>query len=136
MIKTITKIREMLTKGERKEIVLLVIGLIVLSLSEVLSIGVIIPIISLFVKPDIIQSSKWLRWVYDLTGAASEQSFLMILVAAAFILFLAKFLYSVIMIYRQQSIMGNIYNRLTGEALNSYLEKPYMFHLTNNSSVL
>jgi ATP-binding cassette subfamily C protein len=58
------------------------------------------------------------------------------LIVAAFFVFVLKIVFSVAMLYKQQKNIGEICCRLTNRALSSYLNKPYIFHLVNNSSVL
>lgn len=130
------KLRFIITKSELKKLTFLSFGTLLLSLSEAFSIGIIIPIISLFLAPEKVYSSKWLGKLYNLTGIRNEYSFLGLLIIIAFTLFLFKACYAVFMLYQQQNIIGGIYNRLTSRTLKSYLTKPYIFHLVNNSSVL
>ena len=136
MKELLKKIRFILEKSEKKKIIFLAIGALILSLSEAFSIGIIIPIINLFIAPEKIQTFKIISKLYWLSGAKDASSFLNILIICAFLLFVFKLAYSIFMLYEQQSIIGQIYNRLTTRALDSYLKKTYAFHLLNNSTVL
>lgn len=136
MIGTFKKINRILSKNEKVSLALLSVGSVFLSVFEAFSIGIIIPIMGLYTAPQTMRSSAILKYLKQITGADSDRMFLTLLIVAAFILFIIKFLYSIAMLYRQQKVIGEIYNRLTGAALNSYLNKPYMFHLLNNSAVL
>ncbi|MDD5072679.1 MAG: ABC transporter ATP-binding protein [Candidatus Omnitrophica bacterium] len=133
---SLTKIRGMLTKGEKLKLLGLSLGACVLSVSEIFSIGILIPVLGLFLAPEKIHSSKILSDLYVMSGAKDEVSFLTILVAAAFLIFLFKSLYSAAMLYYQQKVMGVIYSRLSSETLRAYLTKPYAFYLDSNSAAL
>lgn len=136
MVGVLKKTKAILTPREIRNLFFLGAGSLVLSLAEAFSIGIIIPIIGLFMSPERIQQSAALRWLSQATGARDYMTFLVILMAVAFALFIFKFFYSAAMLYQQQNILGGIYNRLTSQALDSYLGRPYSFHLTNNSSVM
>jgi len=130
------KINFILKRSEKKKLLLLFFGTLLLSISEVCSIGIIIPIMDLFVNQEKIKTSFVFNWLYGLTEVQDTTFFLYILIITAIIVFIIKAVFSVFMIYIQQSLAGKIYNRITTSLLTSYLNKPYEFHLENNSSVL
>lgn len=132
----LNKLSAMLIKQEKRRLFMLSFGSILLSISEAFSIGIIIPIINLFIAPEKIKTFKIISKLYWLSGAKDASSFLNILIICAFLLFVFKLAYSIFMLYEQQNIIGQIYNRLTTRALDSYLKKTYAFHLLNNSTVL
>ncbi|MFA5339131.1 MAG: ABC transporter ATP-binding protein [Candidatus Omnitrophota bacterium] len=135
-IGSLTKVRAMLTKDEKLKLFILSLGACILSVSEIFSIGIIIPVLGLFLAPEKIHSSKILSDLYVMSGAKNEASFLAMLIAAAFLIFLFKSVYSAAMLYYQQESMGRIYSRLSRDTLKAYLTKPYAFYLDSNSAVL
>jgi len=130
------KLKSILTGAEKKKLAFLFIGSLFLAGLETFSIGIVIPIMNLFINQEKIQSSKVLQWFYNLIGARDNTQFLMTLIIIATALFVFKSAYTIFMFYMQRSIVKNINIRLTSKLLKTYLEKPYSFHLNSNSAVL
>lgn len=133
---TLRKIRLILTRKEKLKFIIVVCSSVFLSMSEIFSIGILLPIINLFLDPALITSSAKLHALYVWSGAADPLTFLTLLVIAAIFLFLGKSVYGAIVSYWQQKYLAVIYRRLTSDILRGYLHRPYEFHLLNNSSTL
>ena len=133
---TIQKIRRILTRKERQAF-FSIIGLsVLLSVSEIFSIGILVPIINLFLNPEVINASPKLRTLYIWSGAANPLNFLTLLVIAAIFLFLGKSIFGVVVLYWQQKYVAAVNRRLSSDILREYLYRPYEFHLLNNSAKL
>lgn len=130
------KIKTILTRTEKIEMIFLFIGSVILSFSEIFSIGVLIPLVGLLLNPKMIESTGFLKKLYLFSGAQDIPSFFTMLASSAIAIFILKGLYSVFLLYMQQRFAGRIYNRLTVSVLNYYINKDYAFHLVSNSSVL
>ncbi|MHB8108782.1 MAG: ABC transporter ATP-binding protein [Syntrophorhabdaceae bacterium] len=132
----IQKLQRILT-GKEKLGFVIIIGLsVLLSISEIFSIGILVPIINLFLNPETITASPKLRTLYAWSGAGDPLSFLTLLVFAAILLFVGKSVCGVAVVYWQQRYVAAINLRLTSDILKEYLYRPYEFHLLNNSSTL
>ena len=129
------KLKYILTRDEKGKLTGLILGSLVLSLSEVFSIGILIPIMVLFVNPEKVHANRILASLYNFTGAPDDKYFFAVLIVSAIVLFTLKSFYSVFMIYAQQKVIVNTYDRLTRDIFFSYLTKPYSFYLSTNSSV-
>lgn len=116
--------------------ILILFGTLFLAILESFGIGIIMPIMHLFVNQDKIQTSKNLLWFYRLVGAKDNATFLIFLIATAFFLFTFKSVYNIFIRYLEKRMSGNIFIRLSTEVLTSYLNRPYQFHLQNNSAIL
>lgn len=132
----LTKILAILTKEERNILFMLSSGSIILSISETFSIGIIIPILSLFIDQEKIRTSHILSTLYRFLGVRDVNLFLTILIIIAILVFVFRSAFSIFMAYAQQRNIGKIYIRLTSDVLETYLDKPYSFHLSSNSSEL
>ncbi|MFA5317540.1 MAG: ABC transporter transmembrane domain-containing protein, partial [Dehalococcoidales bacterium] len=130
------KIKFILAKPEKKSLVLLSIGSVVLSLSEIFSIGIIFPIMLLLSNPEQVHTSKYLSIAYKFTMAQDLRQFFIILISIAILLFIFKSAYSCYVFSKQQRVIGGIYTRLATRLMRDYLAKPYSFHLVHNSSLL
>ena len=132
----VEKMRSILTRKEKLSF-LFIIGLsVLLSISEMFSIGILVPIISLFLNPELITTSTKLHTLYIWSGAVNSLNFLTMLVIAAIVLFLGKSIFGVVVLYRQQKYVAAVNRRLSSDILREYLYRPYDFHLLNNSTTL
>lgn len=130
------KLKNILVASEKKQLVLLGVGTVFLSLLETFSIAIVLPLMTLFVFPQKINSTPGLSLLYHACGSPDVFLFVVFLIAGACATLLARSVYSVWMFYQKQKILANIYSRLTSKVLHSYLKKPYSYHLVNNSSEL
>lgn len=131
----LNKLAFILTNPEKKQLIILIFGSLVLAVSETISIGIVIPIMSLFIDQKKIHTSV-LSHIYQFLRFENTNSFLIFLIIVAIIIFALRALFSVLTVYFQQNSIGKIYIRLTTDVLEAYLEKPYSFHLLSNSSEL
>ncbi|MDD5560615.1 MAG: ABC transporter ATP-binding protein [Candidatus Omnitrophica bacterium] len=136
MKELLSKLRNILTASEKRRLVLLGVGAMLLSLLETFSIAIVLPLMTLFIFPQKISSTPVLNWLYHVCGSPDTFLFVAILIAVTCVILLARSAYSVFMLYQKQKVLGNIYSRLTSKVLSSYLEKPYSYHLVYNSSEL
>ena len=132
----IQKIRRILNRKEKLNFFIIICLSVFLSVSEIFSIGILVPIINLFLNPELITASEKLRALYIWSGAAAPVGFLTRLVIVAILLFLAKSVCGIVVLYWQQRYMAGVRRRLSGDILEAYLHRPYEFHLLSNSSTL
>ncbi len=130
------KINRILTDIEKKRLAGLTVGSCILALSETVSIGLIIPIMNLFMSAGKLEASSFFGRLQAMTGLRDRTGFLTAFIIVAMSLFLIKSVYSIVMLRLQFGLTSDVYCRLTKKTLASYLYKPYAFHLNSNSSVL
>jgi len=133
IFKTLSRI---LSRHEKREMVLLGCLSLLLSASEVLSIGMIIPIMGLVVDQENTRSGSIYRSFRQLTGTEDFSFFIDILLLTAMALFVLKSLYGLFVVYKQVGFVRRINVRLSKMLLKTYLSKKYEFHLESNSSIL
>lgn len=132
----INKLKFILTESEKRALAMLLAGTAILAVLETFGIGIIIPIMGLFVNRDKIHTSGFLNRLYRLTGGGDETCFLTMLIVTAIVLFAIKSAYTVFILSAQRKAVNDIRVRMTANLLGAYLNKPYAFHLENNSSIL
>lgn len=124
------------TKKERFQLIFLLLAILIMGLLESVSIGLLIPLIDLFISPNKIQENESLNSLYNIFQATSEQNFIMLLAGFIIAFFIFKMLYSLVVIYARSKLISNFEIRISNQVLNAYLNKPYKFHLQHNSSTL
>lgn len=110
--------------------------IIITSLLDTISIGLVGPFMALASNPKAIQQNLWMQWSYEKLGFRTEIQFISLLGFSILLVFWLKSLIN----YRTQ---GHIYKfviihqgEVRSRLLNAYLEAPYTFHLTRNTAFL
>ena len=120
-----------------KIITLLLIFMILIGVVfEMLGIGVIIPLVSLFASPNPLETSKILKRAHDWLGPESEIQFITWILTGAILLYIIKNIYLLALAYLQNRFNMNKQNQLGSRLFRTYLHSPYEFHLKHNSSEL
>ncbi|MBM9513008.1 ABC transporter ATP-binding protein [Desulfogranum marinum] len=132
----VTKMLELLSAAERREMYWLFIAMILLACIEVASIGSIMPFVTVVANPDVIVSNDWLAWFYSVLHFQSDNAFLLTLGGIVlFVLVVSNLSTAVITwwIFRF-SWMRN--HSLARRLFAKYLYEPYVFFLNRNTAEL
>ena len=108
--------------------VLILVGTIL----ETLSVGLLIPALSVLTKDD---SAINLPFV-SLKSSLSQTELIQLAAAAIFFVYITKNLFLGLSIWIQRGFISKISARLSARMLEVYVRQPYSFHLRRNSSVL
>lgn len=127
------KILTILSKQERRQFYLLFLMMLAMGVLEVVGIGALMPFMSAISDMDGLLDNKTLRFLYDLMGLESRQTFVMLLGGAVLLLFIirnAVFTLSNWLVSRFSFMWRH---HLSERLLSRYLLQPYVFFLTNNT---
>jgi ABC-type multidrug transport system fused ATPase/permease subunit len=126
-------VNSLLEAKDRRRLVASV-GLIVIgSLLEVVSLGIVIPVVRAVTDGDQRRVSPWLP---DFMKSLPFDSYVTLLMLCLVLAFLAKNAYLVLSGYFHQRVQLSIGNRLMQRMFERYIQQPYEFHLTHSSAVL
>ena len=123
----------MLTKVERKRMVFMLLLMLVGSVLETLSLGLVVPAVGLLVKPNYVQNFPAID---NFLGHPSEAKFAVIAMTSLVVIYLLKSAFFVWSAWVQAGYSLGITARIGHELFENYLHQPYPFHLQRNSSVL
>ena len=98
---------------------------------ELIGIGMMIPILSIFADNDYLKYTKY----FFVKDTSKEQIFTIILTLFFFVYF-CKFFVLRFLIHRQNELAHRMYTDLSRKLFENYLYKDYLFHVKNNSSNL
>ena len=122
--------------AQRSSLILLVLVFLLVSVLEVVGIGLMNPFINLSGNLDLIEQYAWLHLVYTLSGLSKKSHFVALIgVLIISILFLKSWVswkaqaYVFQFSYEQQS-------QLISKLMNAYLDVPYHFLLGKNSATI
>jgi len=130
--KFFTKVLYPLETSDYKKIIFIFILTLISAVLELLGIGLIIPILQIFVD------GEFKNYTENFTYF-SEKSKENILVTILFILgtlYFIKFFLLKLLIFRQFNFSHKLYTRISRKFFKNYLYKDYLFHTQNNSSEL
>jgi len=114
----------------------LLIMMVISSVLELLGIGLLMPVIALFTKPELIEQNKYLKLIHDFINPSSNSSFLITLCIILIVLYIGKNLFLIFQNYVQTHFILKKGAKLANKMFSNYIHAPYKYHLTHNSGYL
>lgn len=133
---SISKLSMLFNKSEKRKLLILFFMMIIASLLETVSIGLIVPFVNMVTNPEIIQEQFILKNMYNILGLESVEKFIVIAVVFFLAIFIIKNLYLLFFQYTQYRVILNQQVKLSRDLFQEYLSKPYEFHLQKNTANL
>lgn len=131
-----TKLGYIFDKRDKWKIGVLLGAVVIGSFMELMGVTIFMPYIEIISDPSTIQKTWYLKWVYDLFGFSSANSFMVAMSAGIIVIYLVKNVYLIIeksYIYR---FSYNMQMKLSTELLNTYMKEPFTFYLNKNIATL
>jgi len=136
MRKILHKLFVLLTPRERLQTYLLCAGSVVAAIFDVIGVVSIVPFIAVVASPEIIETNRWLNFVYTGFGLASTNRFLVVLGIGVLIVLLANNLFRALFAWLETRFVFDTEQSLSRRLLARYLAQPYIFFLNRNTSEL
>ncbi len=114
--------------------IIFVLGIII-SLFEILSIGIIFPILELLIYDDL-EDSKFYKIISNIYTFENKKFFLLFIGSSAIFIFIFKNILLVFSKYLKDKLLFNLRNGLDVDFFYEYLKKNVMFHKNTNTSKL
>jgi len=125
-----------ISKKNKNYFFLILILSLITTLLEVLSIGIIIPVLSFILEPASLENFFFYPYLVNFIGISNELVFTIYLIILLILVFFSKNLFLSIFSWFQISFINDLKVELSKKLYNIYLKLPYSFHLKNNSSIL
>ena len=122
-----------LTRVERRRMVFILLLMLVGSVLETFSLGLVVPAVGLLIKPNYVQNFPAID---NFLGHPSEVQFAVIAMTSLVVIYLLKSVFLVWSAWVQGGFSLAITARIGRELFENYLRQPYPFHLQRNSSTL
>lgn len=106
------------------------------SVFEIFGLFVLFPSIKIILEPSLIQTNKYLNYIYTALHFNNNISFVLFLFCSITVLFVLKNFFIYLISKKQISVAYELASRLSLEKYNAYLSKPYSFHSDSNTAVL
>ena len=130
---TLSLVNSLLEAKDRRRLATSV-GLIVIgSLLEAVSLGIVIPVVRAVTDGDQRLGSRWLP---DVIQSLPFDLYVTLLMFCLVLAFFVKNAYLVLSSYYQQRVQLSISNRLVQRMFERYIQQSYEFHLTHSSALL
>lgn len=136
MLETYRKIIDLLDAGERRNAALLLGMMLVMGMLDTISVGSVLPFISVVADPEVVKTNKYLNIVYNRLGFTSTNNFLLFLGGAVFVLVVVGLTFQALthLVMARFTNMRNY--TISHRLLRGYLNRPYSFFLNRNSADL
>ena len=125
-----------ISKKNKNYFFLILILSLITTLLEVLSIGIIIPVLSFILEPTSLENFFFYFYLINFIDISNELVFTIYLIILLILVFFSKNLFLSIFSWFQISFINDLKVELSKKLYNIYLKLPYSFHLKNNSSIL
>lgn len=130
------KIRHIYNKRQKILFCFLFVAIVISGCLELFGISLVAPFINIVLNPDIIQTNKILKYLYDILNINSPHIFLIYLAIFLILTYIFKNLYLAVVYYFQFKIFYNTQKEISLHLITFYLNQPYAYHLNINSSTL
>lgn len=134
MIKSIQKLFFLLEKEDKKKLFNILIFSIVISLLEVMGIGIIMPFISLASDFQMIFSNSYYRIVYTFLNLSTPLSFVLFFGSLLVLFYLFRSLFSLYYFHKLALFSQKQYYLFANRLFSKYLKLPYAIFIEKNST--
>ena len=131
-LQVLYKISTILNKNEKKSLLILIIFVLVGMIFEVAGLGVLIPLISIIIKPDFIIDNKLYIDILYLSDF-DRFELIIIILGLVLIFYVFKFVFVSYLSFRQNRFLSNLNASVTKRLFKAYLNQRYSFFLKKKS---
>ena len=136
MFKKIKKINFLITKRQRKGLVILILLLFIGMILEVFGLSILIPALSIILDQEMIEKTPLISSTRNYFHEFSNQIFIFLFLGIIVVVYFIKSLFIIFLTYKQNRFLTNITAYISNKLFSNYLSQPYYFHLNRNASEL
>src|SRR5205085_1480532 len=114
----------------------LLVCMLVTAVTEVVGIAGLLPLVTVVTQPQLVESNRWLAWLYHGLGFASVHTFIIFLGAGFLGLYVLTYTCSAFTYWLCLRFSLRMSDRLSTALLSSYLRRPFVWLLGQNSTDL
>lgn len=136
LINLIKKIKTIIEPHEKWQLLVLFISILLMALFQALGVVSVIPFMSIVMQPEIIESNRWLNWLYSSLGFTSVNSFIFFTGILMLFIIIIGSLTSALATWLKVRFVWRKNHNLSIALLKKYLSLPYVYFLTHNTADL
>ena len=129
MLLILNKLRILLSPEDKWKLVGIICMMSIGALAEIAGIGLILPIIAVFTKPELMTQNKILRFYADIVGGDSTDRLLIITSVFIILVYVLKNMLSFSVVCLQAHFVARKEAQLCLRLFSTYIRAPYMLHL-------
>ena len=121
---TLGKSTSLLTRGERKQAIWLLLLIILTGLIDTIGLTPVLPLLAVLANPEIATTNRYLHSVYVAFGFTDTRQFMIFLGTAVLVIIIATNILNAWTARRCLSFSLNVGHQLSARMLNAYLAQP------------
>jgi len=136
LLNNLKKLNFIVTKRQRKGLIILSVLLLFSIILEMFGLGILIPIISVILDEKIIENNAIVSSIYNYLKINSYVDFVLLSLLTLLLLSIIKAGFALLLSFKQNRFLTNLTSSVGVRLFKNYLFSPYKFHLAKNSSEL
>ncbi len=136
MLNTFRRLNQILSRGEKIQLLVLLLTVILMSFLQVAGIASVMPFIALVLEPNLVYENEWLSRAYELFNFSDVHSFIIAIGITMFVFIVFSNAVSALANWLKMRFAWQNNHRLSRRLLEKYLSMPYSYFLNQNSSDL
>lgn len=132
----IKKILKLLSPSERKQAYILLAFMVVGTILETASVGLILPALTMMTQEASSSISVWFLRILEFLGNPTQNKLIIIGVSALLGIYLIKTIFLVFLTWKQNVFIYGVRSALSQRLFTGYLSQPWSFYLQRNSAQL
>ncbi len=128
------KLVQILNRKQRRDGIILFFLLMIVSMLEMLGVGVIVPFIITMLEPEKIMTNQYIVPIIDLFQITDYRQFMYVVSGGIIVIYVAKNVFILYVNYYQSRYRNRLEKDLNVKMLSSYMKRPYTFFLQTNSA--
>ncbi|MEA4862672.1 MAG: ABC transporter ATP-binding protein [Victivallaceae bacterium] len=136
MTAVIKKLRILLAPGDKARLLGVAVLMSVGALLEIVGIWLVLPVVAVFVKPEMLEQNPYLSWFYRLCGIADHRAFMIFCCLLLVGIYALKNLFSLAVVHVQAAFVFRKYWEWCERLYRTYLLAPYRYHLDHSAAEL
>lgn len=132
----VKKLNNIFEKEQKWKLLILFIMILIGTFAELLGVSAVLPLIQVAMKPAVVEENILVSRIADIFHCSTTAELLFVMALGITLIFFVKNVYIIIMYAVQYQFVYNNQKRLAVRLMKTYVRKPYVFHLENNSAEL
>lgn len=128
------KLVQILNGKQRRDGIILFFLLMIVSLLEMLGVGVIVPFIITMLEPEKIMTNQYIAPVIELFHIEGYGQIMYVISGGIIVIYVVKNVFILYVNYYQSKYRNRLEKELNVKMLSSYMKRPYTFFLQTNSA--
>lgn len=132
----IKKIKIIIVPEEKWQLLVLFASILLTALFQTLGVVSILPFMNIIMQPEIIESNRWLNWLYNSLGFSNVKSFIIFMGILMLLIITIGNLTSALSTWFTVRFVYRKNHNISSALLKKYLSLPYVYFLTQNTTDL